>query len=204
MTDAPAPDDPGRRRCRTPRPRCPRCCCTSTWTAACAWPRCSSCCSPGHRAAGADVAGPGSLVRRPAPMPAAWSKYLEGLRAHGGGHGHPTALERVAFEAAEDARADGAVLAEFRIAPLLFEPHGVAGEPRWRRCWPAWRDPLPSGLIVCAMRQLPEGGDPACRRTGAALAGPRRGRLRPGRRRTRLSRHGARRALARCARPACR
>ena len=38
------------------------------------------------------------------------------------------ALERVAFEAAEDALADGCVLAEFRIAPLLFEAHGVAGE----------------------------------------------------------------------------
>ena len=40
----------------------------------------------------------------------------------------PAALERVAFEAAEDARADGCVLAEFRIAPLLFEPHGVPRE----------------------------------------------------------------------------
>jgi adenosine deaminase len=35
-------------------------------------------------------------------------------------------MERVAFEAAEDALAEGCVLAEFRIAPLLFEAHGVA------------------------------------------------------------------------------
>src|SRR5262245_18063513 len=33
----------------------------------------------------------------------------------------PAALERVAFEAAEDSRAEGCVLAEYRIAPLLFE-----------------------------------------------------------------------------------
>ena len=33
----------------------------------------------------------------------------------------PDALARVAFEACEDALADGCVLAEFRIAPLLFE-----------------------------------------------------------------------------------
>ena len=64
--------------------------------------------------------------------------------------------ERVALEAAEDALADGCVLAEFRIAPLLFGAFGVAPEttvealvagPR--------RSALPSGLIVCAMRQLP-------------------------------------------------
>mgnify|MGYP003694792777 CR=1 FL=1 len=38
------------------------------------------------------------------------------------------ALQRVAFEAAEDARADGCVLAEFRIAPTLFEAHGSTVE----------------------------------------------------------------------------
>jgi adenosine deaminase len=70
--------------------------------------------------------------------------------------GTPAALERVAFEAAEDARADGCVLAEFRIAPLLFEAHGVAGEAAVEALLEGLRrSPLPSGLIVCAMRHLP-------------------------------------------------
>lgn len=37
------------------------------------------------------------------------------------------ACERIAFEAVEDAAADGAVLAEFRMAPHLVEPYAVAG-----------------------------------------------------------------------------
>ncbi|MDE2148055.1 MAG: adenosine deaminase family protein, partial [Burkholderiales bacterium] len=58
-------------------------------------------------------------------------------------------------EAAEDARADGVVLAEFRIAPLLFEAHGLAGEAVVEALLEGLADdPLPSGLIVCAMRQL--------------------------------------------------
>lgn len=66
------------------------------------------------------------------------------------------ALERVAFEAAEDARQDGCVLAEFRIAPLLFEAHGLAGEAVVEALVEGLRrSPLPSGLIVCAMRHLP-------------------------------------------------
>ena len=40
----------------------------------------------------------------------------------------PEGLARVAFEAVEDAHDDGCVLAEFRIAPLLFEAFGIAGE----------------------------------------------------------------------------
>ena len=69
----------------------------------------------------------------------------------------PAALERVAFEAAEDARADGCVLAEFRIAPLLFEAHGVPGEAAVEALLAGLaRSALPSGLIVCAMRHLPE------------------------------------------------
>ena len=75
------------------------------------------------------------LVRR-APMPAAWAVPAR-FRAHGGGDGQPAALRRVAFEAAEDARADGCVLAEFRIAPLLFERTACAARPRSRRCLPA-------------------------------------------------------------------
>jgi adenosine deaminase len=63
------------------------------------------------------------------------------------------ACEQVAFEAAEDARLDGCVLAEFRMAPLLLEPHGLAPELAveailrgLQRC------AMPAGLIVCAMR----------------------------------------------------
>lgn len=66
------------------------------------------------------------------------------------------ALERVAFEAAEDARAEGCVLAEFRIAPLLFEPFGLGGDAVVEALVAGLRrSGLPSGLIVCAMRHLP-------------------------------------------------
>jgi adenosine deaminase len=65
-------------------------------------------------------------------------------------------LERVAFEAAEDARADGAVLGEFRIAPLLFESHGLAPGPTVEALLAGLaRSPLPCGLILCSMRHLP-------------------------------------------------
>jgi adenosine deaminase len=68
----------------------------------------------------------------------------------------PAAMERVAYEAAEDALADGCVLAEFRIAPLLFEAHGVSGEAAVEAMVTGLRrSSLPSGLIVCAMRHLP-------------------------------------------------
>jgi adenosine deaminase len=84
-------------------------------------------------------------------------RFLEGFRYTVAAMGSLDALARVAQEVAEDALAEGAVLAEFRIAPLLFEPFGIAGEAAieallagLQRC-PA----LPSGLIVCAMRHLP-------------------------------------------------
>lgn len=83
-------------------------------------------------------------------------KYLEGFALTVAAMADPAAMRRVAFEAAEDARTDGAVLAEFRIAPLLFEAHGVAGEAAVEALLLGLRDsPLPSGLIVCAMRHLP-------------------------------------------------
>jgi adenosine deaminase len=87
-------------------------------------------------------ANSGSLVR-----------YLEGFALTVAAMASPEACEQVAFEAAEDARLDGCVLAEFRMAPLLLEPHGLPGEVvvealvRGLR-----RSPLASGLIVCAMR----------------------------------------------------
>ena len=63
------------------------------------------------------------------------------------------ACERVAFEAAEDARDDGCVLAEFRIAPLLLEAFGLRGEAVVEALLAGLRrSALPCGLIVCAMR----------------------------------------------------
>jgi adenosine deaminase len=82
------------------------------------------------------------------------TEYLRGFDLTVAAMATPEALERVAFEAAEDARAEGCVLAEFRIAPLLFEPHGVPGEVAVAAMLRGLsRSPLPSGLIVCAMRQ---------------------------------------------------
>jgi adenosine deaminase len=105
----------------------------------------------------------------PAPDPARLGQWFD-ARAHAGSlveylrgfdltvaaMATPQALERVAFEAAEDARADGCVLAEFRIAPLLFEAHGVAGDAAVEALLAGLRrSALPAGLIVCAMRHLP-------------------------------------------------
>jgi adenosine deaminase len=80
-------------------------------------------------------------------------EYLRGFDLTVAAMATPEALARVAFEAAEDARAEGCVLAEFRIAPLLFEPHGVSGDAAVTALLAGLsRSPLPSGLIVCAMR----------------------------------------------------
>src|SRR5689334_17848539 len=64
-----------------------------------------------------DNANSGSLVR-----------YLRGFVITVAAMAGPDACERIAFEAAEDAREDGCVLAEFRMAPLLLEDHGMKGE----------------------------------------------------------------------------
>jgi adenosine deaminase len=80
-------------------------------------------------------------------------KYLEGFALTVAAMADEAALEQVAFEAAEDARLDGAVLAEFRIAPLLFEPLGVAPDAAVAAMLRGLaRSALPTGLIVCAMR----------------------------------------------------
>jgi adenosine deaminase len=85
-------------------------------------------------------------------------EYLRGFALTVEAMATPAAMERVAFEAAEDARAEGCVLAEFRIAPLLFEAHGVAGEATVEALLAGLaRSDLPCGLIVCAMRHLPPG-----------------------------------------------
>ena len=82
--------------------------------------------------------------------------YLEGFALTVQAMATPRALARVGFEAAEDALADGAVLAEFRIAPLLFEPHGVSGDAAVQALLEGLsRSALTSGLIVCSMRELP-------------------------------------------------
>lgn len=83
-------------------------------------------------------------------------KYLEGFALTVAAMAAPEALERVAFEAAEDAHAQGVLLAEFRIAPLLFEPYGISGDAAVEALLAGLRQStLPSGLIVCAMRHLP-------------------------------------------------
>ena len=83
-------------------------------------------------------------------------QYLQGFALTVAAMATPEAMARVAFEAAEDAQLDGAVLAEFRIAPLLFEAHGVSIEATVDALLEGLsRSPLPTGLIVCAMRHLP-------------------------------------------------
>ena len=83
-------------------------------------------------------------------------EYLRGFDLTVAAMATPAALERVAFEAAEDALAEVCVLAEFRIAPLLFEAHGLSGEAALEALLAGLqRSALPSGLIVCAMRHLP-------------------------------------------------
>ena len=113
-------------------------------------------------------------------------KYLEGFALTVAAMATPAALERVAFEAAEDALADGCVLAEFRIAPLLFEAHGVDGDAAVDALLRGLAaSALPSGLIVCAMRHLHPGQTlraarlalrwQGCGVVGFDLAGPERG-----------------------------
>ncbi len=82
--------------------------------------------------------------------------YLEGFALTVAAMATFEGLVRVAFEAAEDARAEGAVLAEFRIAPLLFQAYGVSGDVAVEALLEGLsRSPLISGLIVCSMRHLP-------------------------------------------------
>jgi adenosine deaminase len=88
-------------------------------------------------------------------------KYLEGFALTVAAMAPPEAMRRVAREAADDAAADGVVLAEFRIAPLLFEPHGTGGDTAVEAMLAGLAESrLPlhthSGLIVCAMRHEDE------------------------------------------------
>ena len=80
-------------------------------------------------------------------------RYLRGFALTVEAMASPEACERVAFEAAEDARLDGCVLAEFRMAPLLLEAHGMSGEAVVEALVAGLaRSDLACGLIVCAMR----------------------------------------------------
>ena len=83
-------------------------------------------------------------------------RYLRGFSLTVAAMASHEACERVAFEAAEDARLDGCVLAEFRMAPLLLEPFGMPGEAVVEALVAGLRrSALPSGLVVCAMRTDP-------------------------------------------------
>jgi adenosine deaminase len=88
-------------------------------------------------------------------------KYLEGFALTVAAMATPEAMSRVAREAADDAADQGVLLAEFRIAPLLFEPHGTGGDAAVEALLQGLADSrLPllthSGLIVCAMRHEDE------------------------------------------------
>lgn len=86
-------------------------------------------------------------------MAGSLERYLEGFGLTVAALASPEALERVAYEVAEDAAADGCVLAEFRMAPLLLEPHGVPPEAALEAMLAGLhRSRLPCGLIVCGMR----------------------------------------------------
>ena len=80
--------------------------------------------------------------------------YLEGFGLTIPAMASTQALARVAFEAAEDAQADGCVLAELRCAVDLWEDEGVTVEAAIEALLAGLaRSPLPCGLIVCALRQ---------------------------------------------------
>jgi adenosine deaminase len=83
-------------------------------------------------------------------------EYLRGFGLTVAAMADPEALRQVAREAGEDAAADGVLLAELRIAPLLFEAHGLdAAEAIECLLAGLAEAPIPCGLIVCAMRHLP-------------------------------------------------
>ncbi len=69
----------------------------------------------------------------------------------------PKACEQVAFEAVQDCAADGALLIELRMAPLLLEAHGLGGDEAVQAMLAGLArgsaaTGVPAGLIVCGMR----------------------------------------------------
>jgi adenosine deaminase len=124
-------------------------------------------------------------ISLPATTPQAVARWLQGNAQSGSLERYvaafaPTvaamagaaACERVAFEAAEDAQNEGCVLAEFRMAPLLLEPHGLAGEAAVEALVAGLqRSSLPCALIVCAMRSESTGQVERAARLAARYAG---------------------------------
>jgi adenosine deaminase len=99
-------------------------------------------------------------------------RYLAGFKLTVEAMASLGACERVAFEAAEDALADGCVLAEFRIAPLLLEAFGLQGEAVVEALLAGLqRSALPCGLIVCAMRHEPPAHTLRAARLAARFSG---------------------------------
>jgi adenosine deaminase len=99
-------------------------------------------------------------------------RYLAGFKLTVEAMASLAACERVAFEAAEDALADGCVLAEFRIAPLLLEAFGLQGEAVVEALLAGLRrSVLRCGLIVCAMRHEPPQHTLRAARLAARCAG---------------------------------
>jgi adenosine deaminase len=89
-----------------------------------------------------DNANSGSLVR-----------YLEGFAFTVQAMATAEACERVSYELAMDAQAEGCVLAEFRMAPQLFEPFGLSAEAATEAMLAGLqRSGLACGLIICGMR----------------------------------------------------
>ena len=98
-------------------------------------------------------------------------RYLAGFALTVGAMASAAACERVAFEAAEDARLDGCVLAEFRMAPSLFAPLGLRPEAALEALLAGLaRSALPCGLIVCAMRMDAPGRTAAVARMAGRYA----------------------------------
>lgn len=89
-------------------------------------------------------------------MAGSLERYLQGFALTVAAMGDLEALSQVAFEAAEDARAEGCVLAELRMAPLLLQAHGVDPDEAVAAMLDGLaQSPLPTGLIVCGMRHEP-------------------------------------------------
>ncbi len=109
-------------------------------------------------------------------MAGSLERYLQGFALTVAAMGDLAAIEQVAFEAAEDARAEGCVLAEFRMAPLLLQARGVDPDEATAAMLAGLaRSSLPCGLIVCGMRhEAPERVAEAAQLALRHRAGPQR------------------------------
>lgn len=79
--------------------------------------------------------------------------YLRGFAYTVAAMASRQACAQVAYELAEDSKAEGCVLAEFRMAPQLLEEHGLSAQVALEGMLEGLaQSDLASGLIVCAMR----------------------------------------------------